>query len=108
MSDDLENAHFSGSNGPELFDSLANVLAERLRFEHHGPLADDEKTAFVWGFRHGVTQVYSLLGSAMQGDGAGFATIANLIRDAVGAWNLGVSARVNVTEPDDADNATKH
>jgi hypothetical protein len=90
MNDDRqpERAHFSGESGDEFFDNLARALARHLKFENHGTLSDDERTAFLWGFRHGVHHLLGLLRGAVAESPQAFDVIMRVTDEACTEWNL--------------------
>ena len=86
MSDQV--LHFSGESGVEFMEALAKALADSLTFDNHGAMSDDEKAAFLWGFRHGVTQAIGLLQQAHDEGPNAYDIVSRVVAESIGAWDL--------------------
>lgn len=93
---------FEGLTGPEILDGIAEALSQRLRFREHGNLSDDEQTAFIWGFRHGINQLVGIVAAAHMQGPAAVTTVDRMVAEAVRAWGLGVTVKILAKPETDA------
>jgi hypothetical protein len=108
MNDNEREQHISGTNGGDFFDELARALAQHVTFENHGTLSDDERAAFLWGFRHGVHHLRGLLIGAESESPAALRIIRRIVDEAVCTWELNTTSVVLAVPREKAANDTKH
>lgn len=87
---------FGGDNGAEFFDEMANAVSGSLHFEQHGPLDENERIAFQWGFRHGVFLLRALMLKAAERDEQTQTMISHLTDEATREWSLKVRLNMDV------------
>jgi hypothetical protein len=95
---------FDGSDSVQFVDNIATHLAEVMEFGDHGTLNEDERAAFVWGFRYGIYNMISLLEQAGRRGNKEFVSMSRIFTEAMDTWDLKgapeIAAMFPVVDPD--------
>ncbi len=108
MTDDTERVAFEAETANEFLDQLAVTLSGRVQYTGHGALSEDERKAFVWGFRNGIHHMRGLMAEASAEGQATLSAVMHMIDEACDTWAITSRVRVNVSELFEMPSDAKH